>query len=622
MKSTPTHRRSSSLFSSLSLDLLSNKSSSTDSNDNFDDDDISIASINQELTNGLHNLTSYLSSRRFSHKRLSNTIINHKDSGLIANGLLFDKHLFQSTRSSYIIDYSDTPQDLNKFLEGHCQSNTNTKQLDPHLFKLAFILTLSDWYIDKEILLGYYPHEITHLDEISNYKRFCFPELNPLQKNEQLVLQDASTYVFTRILSDGQVEYGYCRRLSKDYNQITKYPIVICLVSTYPYFKLYDAILTELSNVYISNELECTALIQSFYSKPIPNSTKNSSGITCILNDRRLFFYTCPQDIRLNHDYFSTLLTYLSPNHIIYLFESMLLSRRILVFSSVPSKLTKCCLALSFLLYPFIWPYSFVSLMPSSWLQDLLDSPCPFIYGCLSETLEQIPSTIDSDIIRVDLDSNTIIDQPETFNVLPLNLRQTLEDSLEYLKKFRLVKLNSTLINIAVSEACLRVFVELFFHLPDFFKRQQIPVSFSLCSNYFTRYDSGIDLQSVTSIDCQQTKDNEEENRLGYEFRSKEFLDIQPNSSYVSFFKEFLNGMIFLKFLDDYQRNDTNKIEMFSLFYQRLDERRQMTSDDLTIHPLIRFRQTIDLLENQIKQTSKQTNSSLSKFVKTFWNRN
>jgi hypothetical protein len=66
--------------------------------------------------------------------------------------------------------------------------------------------------------------------------------------------------------------------------------------------------------------------------------------------------------------------------------------------------------------------------------------------------------------------------------------------------------------------------------------------------------------------------------------------------------------MIFLKFLDDYQRN-----ESFLLFYQRSNERRQMTSDDLSINPLIRFRQTFDLLE---KQSSKETNPSFSKFLK------
>jgi hypothetical protein len=70
--------------------------------------------------------------------------------------------------------------------------------------------------------------------------------------------------------------------------------------------------------------------------------------------------------------------------------------------------------------------------------------------------------------------------------------------------------------------------------------------------------------------------------------------------------------MIFLKFLDDYQQND----EIFSLFSQRLNERRQMTSDDLLINPYIRFQQTIDVIDNQIKQASSHRRPSLSKFLK------
>jgi len=74
--------------------------------------------------------------------------------------------------------------------------------------------------------------------------------------------------------------------------------------------------------------------------------------------------------------------------------------------------------------------------------------------------------------------------------------------------------------------------------------------------------------------------------------------------------------MIFLKFLDDYQRNEDSKNENFSLFSQRLNERRQMTFDDLSINPFIRFRETIELLENQIRQAAKQANPSFSKFLK------
>ncbi|CAF2559761.1 unnamed protein product [Rotaria sp. Silwood2] len=304
---------------------------------------------------------------------------------------------------------------------------------------------------------------------------------------------------------------------------------------------------------YISNDLECGLLIQSFYSKPLPVPTSNSSGIVCILNDRRLFFYVCPTDERLNHDYFSTLLSCLSPTNITHLFESMLCSKRILCFSNSPSKLTKCCLALSFLMYPFIWPYPFVSLMPSSWLHDLLESPCPYIYGCLYETMQQIPSTIEKDSIRVDLDLNTIEMDTGDNIILPLDLRQILQASLEYIIRFRLVKSNSTLVHIAVSEACLHVFTELFYSLPTYFTRHETSVKLTdneqkspSSPKSFKRNDSGIDVQSVVSNDVQhESRKNEhkkEKNRLGYDFRSDDFLISQPTSGYVAFLNDFIHG--------------------------------------------------------------------------------
>ena len=39
--------------------------------------------------------------------------------------------------------------------------------------------------------------------------------------------------------------------------------------------------------------------------------------------------------------------------------------------------------------------------------------------------------------------------------------------------------------------------------------------------------------------------------------------------------------MMFAKFLDDYQRNDNMNNEQFTLFTQRLTERRQMTFDEI-----------------------------------------
>lgn len=258
--------------------------------------------------------------------------------------------------------------------------------------------------------------------------------------------------------------------------------------------------------------------MQSFYSKPLPKPTLNTSGIICKLNKHRIFYYICPTDDRLNHDYFATLVSSLSPEHIVYLLESMLRSKRLLCFSRSLSKLSKCCLALSFLLYPFIWPYPFVSLMPSPWLHDLLESPCPYIYGCLYETKAQMPTTLERDSVLIDLDNDTIDITLNDGHILPLDLRQILNASLEYLIRFRLMKSDMNLINIAMSEACLHVFVELFYRLPDFFHRH-----------------SNEDEMDLTVV--------QKDIRLGYDFRSDEFLILQPTSAYVNFLNDFIHGM-------------------------------------------------------------------------------
>ena len=208
-------------------------------NDHFtadDEDTLSINSLTSELNSGLHyltsNLSSYFNSRSLSNKRSIDPEITPREStenGVIINGSLFDEHLIHRTRSSYVFDYSNTSGDLNRLLEGCHSSLLNTCHLDAHLYKLAFIMTLSGWYVDRELLLAHCPSDKEILKDITHYKRFCFPELNPALKNGGQVFHDYSTYVFTRTLSNGDVEYGYCRRIGKNYNQITDFPIVICI---------------------------------------------------------------------------------------------------------------------------------------------------------------------------------------------------------------------------------------------------------------------------------------------------------------------------------------------------------------------------------------------------------
>jgi len=192
-------------------------------------DAISYASLNFDQSSNIYykNTTANPTVKR----RLKSAAIAHEIDGININGSLFDTHLFQSNNSSYIQDYCNTPKDFNRFLEGHHRRQANS-HLNPHLFKMSFILTLSEWHVDKEVLLDSCPQSDPNteelLKEVSYYKKFCFPELNPKASNGGDLLEDLTTYVFTRTNSIGEVEYGYCRRITYN-NQISKYPIVICI---------------------------------------------------------------------------------------------------------------------------------------------------------------------------------------------------------------------------------------------------------------------------------------------------------------------------------------------------------------------------------------------------------
>ncbi|CAF0960720.1 unnamed protein product, partial [Didymodactylos carnosus] len=573
------------------------------------------------------NLTERLQSRRRniqSKQAVMNVIGFFKRLSSIAdvqpdieiNGVSYDEQLF-NTNNSYILKYAD----LTKSAQNLQCLTEQKKILEQHLYKVALILTLTELRSDKEVLLYQYPLDVS-LDEIKNYKRFCFPELTDVLIEDSLVY-DSSTFVFTRVCSDGKIEYGYCRRLHSTKSQIYDYPAVLCLISTYSCYKLYDAVLNELSNAYSTNELECQLLLQSFYSKPVPKP--GVSAVVCVLNNSRVFFYAWPKDNRINHDYFAILLRKLSPVNVIKVFCAMLRSKRIICFAKGLSTLTKCCLGLHGLLYPFTWPYPFVSLMPDLWCRDICETPFPFFYGFLYSSLEWIHEKQIDDTVLVDLENNklyTEFDDIDLLNVLPPPLYQVLLRSLEYIVRFRLSKMNENLLNIAVSEAFLRVFIELLYKLPDFFHRTHTMLAdedtnnsqFQVCKDYFNKdadRDSGIVIPSRTNSPATLSSVTTAENlssspssassspnskllykiqldrnhpnkkpstrrksirKFDYEFFSDDFLIAQSQRSYVPFLNEFIHGMMFMKFLDEF--NYERDIQQ-SLFCKRLSEYRR-----------------------------------------------
>lgn len=181
-------------------------------------------SLDEEILGSLDCVATNL--QTIFQQRFSSPTIQHRDSrrtGWLINGCFFDDQIFQSNRSSCIFDYDKIPNDITQFIDsGRLKSSGSS--LDLHLFKLAFVLTLSDEKKTKVRVLDYCPYEDSTIKEITHYRYFCFPE-----SNKEQLLNEFSTYVFTRTSAKGHVEYGYCRRVNVNCHQTNSTLAVLCI---------------------------------------------------------------------------------------------------------------------------------------------------------------------------------------------------------------------------------------------------------------------------------------------------------------------------------------------------------------------------------------------------------
>lgn len=137
------------------------------------------------------------------------------------------------------------------------------------------------------------------------------------------------------------------------------------------------------------------------------------------------------------------------------IFASLLLERKVVLVSSVLSKLSSCIEALQLILYPFSWQHTIIPVLPRS-LWEIVDTPTPLLCGVLSA--EVVKDYVIENGIVVDLDEDTVLlEMGDEHKILPSCLLQTLKDGVELATS--IAANNSGAHNIFFSDAFLRIFI-------------------------------------------------------------------------------------------------------------------------------------------------------------------
>lgn len=306
-------------------------------------------------------------------------------------------------------------------------------------------------------------------DQFKAIPQFCFPDAKDWAPVTQF---ESETFSFVLTGEDGSRRFGYCRRLLPS-GKGKRLPEVYCIVSRLGCFNLFSKILDEVEKRRGISPALVQPFMRAIIDAPFPALGRKISVKNFLPGSGTEVIELCrPLDSRLEHVDFDALFSTLSVRHLIQVFASLLLERRVIFMADTLSTLSKCCHAMVALIYPFAWQHTYIPVLPPSMI-DIVCSPTPFLIGLLSSSLPRLKELPVEEVLLVDLGNNRFLRQMEDEDsILPRKLQAALEQILEQRNELATevdqVSANgqqdSSSLNDIVSEAFVRFFVEIVGH--------------------------------------------------------------------------------------------------------------------------------------------------------------
>ncbi|XP_018424982.1 PREDICTED: DENN domain-containing protein 2C [Nanorana parkeri] len=294
--------------------------------------------------------------------------------------------------------------------------------------------------------------------------QFCFPDSKDWAPASNF---KSETFSFVLTGEDGSRWFGYCRKLLPQ-GKGKRLPEVYCMVSRLGCFNLFSKILDEVEKRREMSPALVSPFMRSVMEAPFPAPGRTITVKSFLPGSGNEVIELCrPMDSRLEHVDFDCLFRCLSVCHLIKVFASLLLERRVIFVADNLSTLSKCAHAVVAMLYPFTWQHTYIPVLPASMI-DIVCSPTPFLIGILSCSLPLLSDLPIEEVLIVDLCGNKFIQQlSDEDDILPHKLQAALVQILEQRNDILYHDHNFTeevSLNTLVSEAFVWFFVEIVGH--------------------------------------------------------------------------------------------------------------------------------------------------------------
>uniref|UniRef100_A0A8B9PJW2 DENN domain containing 2C n=1 Tax=Apteryx owenii TaxID=8824 RepID=A0A8B9PJW2_APTOW len=292
--------------------------------------------------------------------------------------------------------------------------------------------------------------------------KFCFPDPKDWFPTSDL---KSETFSFVLTGEDGSRWFGYCKKLLPE-GKGKRLPEVYCIVSRLGCFNLFSKILDEVEKRREMSPALVHPFMRSVMEAPFPAPGCTITVKSFLPGAGNEVMELCrPLDSRLEHVDFECLFKCLSVSHMIRVFASLLLERRVILVADNLSTLSKCGHAAVATLYPFTWQHTYIPVLPTSMI-DIACSPTPFLIGILSCSLPQLQDLPIEEVLIVDLCADRFLQEvSDEDEILPHKLQAALVQILEERSEILSQEQGSDMpLNSLVSEAFVRFFVEIVGH--------------------------------------------------------------------------------------------------------------------------------------------------------------
>ncbi|XP_078276994.1 DENN domain-containing protein 2C-like isoform X2 [Rhinoraja longicauda] len=261
-------------------------------------------------------------------------------------------------------------------------------------------------------------------DRLKAIPQFCFPDINEWTPVSQLT---SETFSFVLTGEDGSRRFGYCRKLLPN-GKGKRLPEVYCIVSRLGCFNLFSKILDEVEKRRELSPALVHPFMRSVMEAPFPAPGRVITVKNFLPGSGNEVIELCrPADSRLEHVDFECLFGCLNVRHVIHVFASLLLERRVIFIADKLSTLSKCGHAAVAMLYPFTWQHTYIPVLPAVMI-DIACSPTPFLIGILSNSLPLLNDLPIEEVLVVDLCTNKFLRKMDDEDfIIPHKLQAALE---------------------------------------------------------------------------------------------------------------------------------------------------------------------------------------------------